>query len=271
MNRAIFVFALTLLTFACQPKKQEKESKRTTKVYLIGDSTVADYSLEDNYQQQKFPITGWGQVFQTFMAPDSLAKIEIIRTDSVIVDDRAKGGRSTRTFFQEGRWRAVYEEMQPGDFVLIQFGHNDAAESKPERYVNTQGYREFLRMFVNQTRQKGGVPVLITPVTRNYPWKEGVLLGTIHGDYPAAMKEVAAEMNVYLIDLTTTSAALFTQMGKEYVTDHYFMNLPEGVYEAYPDGQHDNTHFQPEGAKAVAGLVFEGLQKLKINRENEDF
>lgn len=145
----------------------------------------------------------------------------------------------------------------------MQFGHNDAAENKPERYVNIQGYKEFLRLFVSQTRQKGGIPVLITPVTRNYPWENDILLGTVHGDYPRAMKEVADELNVYLIDLTSTSAELFTQIGKEYVNDHFFMNLPAGVYEAYPDGQNDNTHFQPEGAKAVAGLVFEGLQKLK--------
>ncbi|WP_163707757.1 rhamnogalacturonan acetylesterase [Mangrovibacterium lignilyticum] len=263
MSRKIATLMLVLLAFACQPKSQEDDSSRPVKVYLIGDSTVADYSLEDNYQQQKFPITGWGQVFQSYLCKDSLARIELIAADSVVVDDRAKGGRSTRTFFQEGRWRAVYDEMQAGDFVLMQFGHNDAAESKPERYVNIEGYKEFLCLFVTQTRQKGGIAVLITPVTRNYPWEDGVLLGTIHGDYPGAMKEVAAELDVYLIDLTRSSAELFTKIGPDYVKENYFMNLPAGVYKAYPDGQSDNTHFQPEGAKAVAGLVFDGLQKLK--------
>ena len=109
--------------------------------------------------------------------------------------------------------------------------------------------------------------MLITPVSRNYPWSEGgVLEPTVQGEYPGAMKEVAKEMEVYLIDLTTTSAELFSQVGRDYVAEKYFMNLPAGVYEAYPDGQHDNTHFQPEGAKAVAGLVFKGLKELTLKK-----
>lgn len=260
----LFLFVLAFLAVSCSSNSSsEKEEQRPTKVYLIGDSTVADYSQENDYENKKYPITGWGQVFQAFLTKDSLAQIPLISADSVIVDDRAKGGRSTRTFFQEGRWRAVYEEMQAGDFVLMQFGHNDASESKPERYVNIEGYQEFLRLFVSQTREKGAIPILVTPVSRNYPWEDGVLLPTIHGEYPGAMKAVAEEMQVELIDLTTSSAALFSNVGKEYVKESYFMNLPAGVYPAYPDGQSDNTHFQPEGAKAVAGLVFEGLKKLQ--------
>ena len=142
---------------------------------------------------------------------------------------------------------AVYDEMQPGDFVLMQFGHNDAAESKPERYVNIEGYKEFLRLFIAQTREKGGTPVLITPVSRNYPWSdEGVLQPTIHGEYPGAMKEVAEELNVYLIDLTTTSAELFSQVGRQKVAEKYFMNLPAGLYEAYPDGSTTIRTFSPK-------------------------
>ncbi|PTN09800.1 rhamnogalacturonan acetylesterase [Mangrovibacterium marinum] len=266
MNRKLLAVVLVLLAVACQPQTQD-EDKRPAKVYLIGDSTVADYTQDDDYQSKRYPITGWGQVFQPLMTKDSLAKVAIISADSVLVDDRAKGGRSTRTFFQEGRWRAVYDEMQPGDFVLMQFGHNDAAESKPERYVNIEGYKEFLRLFIAQTREKGGTPVLITPVSRNYPWSdEGVLQPTIHGEYPGAMKEVAEELNVYLIDLTTTSAELFSQVGRQKVAEKYFMNLPAGLYEAYPDGQHDNTHFQPEGARAVAALVFKGLTELTLKK-----
>ncbi|MCC9137253.1 rhamnogalacturonan acetylesterase [Pontibacter silvestris] len=241
--------------------------KKPVTVYLIGDSTVADYANhydDEDYMSKRYPVTGWGQVFQAFMSSDSLFKVRnIIKTDSVVVADKARGGRSTRTFFEEGRWAEVFKSLQKNDVVMMQFGHNDAAENKPERYVNIQGYKEYLRLYVNQSREKGAIPVLITPVNRNYPWKDGKL-SNVHGEYPQAVKDVAQELNVPLIDLTQLSINAFTAKGKDYVTEHYFMNLPAGKYKAYPDGQNDNTHFQPEGANAVAGLVFQGMQDLKV-------
>src|SRR5690606_37632712 len=130
-------------------------------IYLIGDSTVADYSLEKDYTAKRYPLVGWGQMFEPFFAQDSLKLIKNILRNAkeVKVDDRAKGGRSTRTFFQEGRWAAVYNTLKKGDVVMIQFGHNDGSVEKTERYVNIEGYKEFLRLFVNQTRQKGAVPI----------------------------------------------------------------------------------------------------------------
>ena len=237
-------------------------------VYLVGDSTMADYSNNydegKDYMKTRYPVTGWGQVFQQFLVSDSLHKVNgIIKSDSVIVDDRARGGRSTRTFFQEGRWRTVFEDLKKDDVVIIQFGHNDAAENKTERYVDIEGYKEFLRLYVSQTRQKGAHPVILTPVARNYPW-ENDRLENVHGEYDLAAKEVAKEMDALFIDLNQRSMDHFSEKGREYVSEKYFMNLPAGVYEAYPEGQEDNTHFQPEGATAVARLVFEGMQELKI-------
>lgn len=237
-------------------------------VYLVGDSTMADYSNNydegKDYMKTRYPVTGWGQVFQQFLVSDSLHKVKgIIKSDSVIVDDRARGGRSTRTFFQEGRWRTVFEDLKKDDVVIIQFGHNDAAENKTERYVDIEGYKEFLRLYVSQTRQKGAHPIILTPVARNYPW-ENDRLENVHGEYDLAAKEVAKEMDALFIDLNQRSMDHFSEKGREYVSEKYFMNLPAGVYEAYPEGQEDNTHFQPEGATAVARLVFEGMQELKI-------
>lgn len=241
--------------------------KKPVKVYLIGDSTVADYTGDyddKDYMTTRYPVTGWGQVFQPFMRADSLSQIRnIIKADSVVVVDKARGGRSTRTFFEEGRWAEVYNALQKNDVVMMQFGHNDAAENKPERYTNVPAYKEYLRLYVHQTRQKGALPILITPVNRNYPWKDGKL-SNVHGDYPQAVKDVARELNVPLIDLTKLSIDAFTAKGQEYVTSNYFMNLPAGKYEAYPDGQKDNTHFQPEGARAVAQLVFNGMKALVL-------
>lgn len=235
-------------------------------IYLIGDSTMADYS--DNYEpgkdymETRYPLTGWGQVFQPLFSNHSLNDFEnLIKGDSVVVKDKARGGRSTRTFFQEGRWREVYDSLKPNDLVLMQFGHNDAAKNKPERYVDIQGYKEFLRLFVSQTRQKGGIPIILTPVPRNYPWEDGVL-EDVHGEYDLAPKQVAKQMGVALIDLNALARAAFTKKGKEYVSKNYYMNLPPGVYKAYPEGEDDNTHFQKQGAEVVAQIVFDALNRL---------
>lgn len=238
------------------------KSKVTT-IYLIGDSTVADYSLEKEYESKRFPQVGWGQVFQPFFQKDSLKLVKNIigKAKEVKIDDRAKGGRSTRTFFQEGRWSSVYKTLQKGDVVMMQFGHNDASEEKTERYVNIEGYKEFLRLFINQTREKGATPIVLTPVARNYPWKEGKLTN-VHGEYPQAAKDVAKELNVKLIDLNELSMSFFSSKGQEYVTQNYFMNFASGLHKAYPDGQKDNTHFQIAGGEEVARLVFNAMKKL---------
>jgi polygalacturonase/lysophospholipase L1-like esterase len=248
---------------AVEYQKGKGKKNKITKVWLIGDSTVADYSLEKDYSGKRYPIMGWGQVFQAFLASDSLKLIsQLVRTDSVLVDDRARGGRSTRSFFEEGRWSEIYRQLSPGDLVLIQFGHNDASVNKGERYTSLTGYKEFLRLYVSQTRDKGAIPILVTPVARNYPWKEG-RLGNTHGAYPAAMREVASETGTYLIDLTELSMDFFTGKGQDYVSRTYFMNFPPGLYQGYPDGSRDNTHFQPAGATAVAQLVFTAMKELR--------
>lgn len=254
---ALVAFVSILILTAFSPK-----SKVTT-IYLIGDSTVADYSLEENYQTKKFPLVGWGQVFQPFFQKDSLKLVSTIlgNAKEVKIDDRAKGGRSTRTFFQEGRWALVYNSLQKGDVVMMQFGHNDGSVEKTERYVDIEGYKEFLRLFINQTREKGATPIVMTPVARNFPWKEGKL-NNVHGEYPQAAKDVAKELNVKLIDLNELSMAFFTSKGQEYVTQKYFMTFEAGLYQGYPEGQKDKTHFQTAGGKEVAKLVFNAMKKL---------
>lgn len=275
MNNKIFYIVsfllVVLLLSGCSSqssvqKTTAKRDKKVTHIYLIGDSTVADYTgdyeLGKDYMKVRYPITGWGQVFQPFFEKDSLPNLKPgITADSVAVIDRAHGGRSTRTFFQEGRWRYVYEHLKPGDYVLMQFGHNNSSEKHTERYVNIEGYKEFLRLFVSQTKQKGANPIILTPVARNYPWKDGKLQN-VHGEYWQAPIDVAQEMNVPYIDLNKLSMEYFTRKGEDFTTNHYFMNFPENTYEAYPKGQKDNTHFQPEGAKAVASLVYQEFKKI---------
>ncbi|AVR45661.1 GDSL family lipase [Christiangramia fulva] len=255
---SVFLLSLVFLAFRSQ--------RNSITVYLVGDSTMADYTGDydpgKDYMKERYPLTGWGQVFQQFMVKDSLEEVsELIKADSVIVKDVARGGRSTRTFFQEGRWRKVVDNLEKNDIVIIQFGHNDASKDHPARYVDVEGYKEFLRLFITQSREKGAIPIILTPVARNYPWKEGHL-ENVHGEYYPAAIDVAREMNVRLIDLNKRSMDKFSEKGRDYVTKNYFMNLPARKYEAYPEGDDDNTHFQPEGAKAVAQMVFNGLKDL---------
>jgi lysophospholipase L1-like esterase len=256
LQRLILLLSFSLIFFACN-------EPRVTTLWLMGDSTMTDYAnYGEDYITERYPQMGWGQSLPKFLVPDSLKNISIFDVDSIKLVNKARGGRSSRSFFEEGRWAEIYNQLHPGDYVIIQFGHNDASESKQERYVSLPGYKEFLMLYVNQTRQKGATPILITSVCRNYPWEDDKL-GNSHGDYPQAMRDVAAEMDVYLIDLTEISANHFIQMGREYVTTNYFMNLSAGKFVAYPEGLTDNTHFQPEGAEAVARLVYEGLKNLK--------
>lgn len=257
------VLLLCALGFVITSFKKDK----VITVWLIGDSTMANYAdtaiYPEDYMKTRYPVTGWGQVFDAFMVPDSISLIKhVIDSERVIVKDKAKGGRSTRTFFQEGRWREVREQLKPHDIVIMQFGHNDAAESKPERYVDVEGYKEFLRLFITQTLQHDARPIVLTPVNRSYPWK-GDEMQSCHGAYSPAARQVAKEMKVSLIDLEKRSIELFTQKGRAFIDTTYFMNLPAGKYEAYPDGQKDGTHFQPAGATAVAQLVFNGLKELE--------
>ncbi len=266
-------FKSIFLLFFFVPLLCSQEEKPVT-MYLIGDSTMADYSgdydKDKDYMKTRYPVMGWGQVFQEIMSKKNLQPLShVINTDSVIIDNRARGGRSTRTFFEEGRWSSVDKDLEKGDMVLMQFGHNDAAENKPERFVTVEGYKEYLRLYVQQTRQKEAIPVILTPVNRNYPWEDGKLQN-VHGEYYTAAVEVAEEVEVYLIDLTQRSMDHFTEKGKDYVTGKYFMNFGPGLYEAYPEGSNDNTHFQPDGAKAVAQLVYEGLVDLKEQQQKKE-
>lgn len=253
--RAIAILLLTLVSFSAW-------ADRITHIYIASDSTAADHTLNDDYWESRHPVTGWAQKLEPLVNGDNLkALASIIDSDKVQVINRARGGRSTRTFFEEGRWRRIYRDLKPGDLVLIQFGHNDAAVEKTERYVTPEGYREYLRLFIAQTRERGAYPVLMTPVARNYPWKDGKLMND-HGEYTHAVKEIALETGTPWIDLLAKSKAFFTDRGEAYTSANYFMNLPAGKFPAYPDGQDDNTHFQPEGAEEVAKLVYQGLADI---------
>ncbi len=266
MKNLLF-FKLYFIVIAIEMFGHQSVFSQGSNIFLMGDSTMANY--EDNYDvgvdyyETRFPVTGWGQAFKMWMNVDSLKQIKhFVKPSKTKLINLARGGRSTRTFFQEGRWRQIDQQLKPKDLVIIQFGHNDAAKNKPERYVDVEGFKTFLRFYVETVRSKKAIPVLLTPVARNYPWENGVLQN-VHGEYDEAVKEIARETECFFIDLNELSRSYFTAVGQEMTTQKYFMNLEAGKYKAYPEGQKDNTHFQPEGARAVAQLVFNELVAFK--------
>ena len=166
-------------------------------IHLMGDSTMAEKDLPKAGAER-----GWGMMFQNFLDPSA-----------VTVVNYAQNGRSTKSFIDLGLWDKVLDAVQEGDYVFIQFGHNDAKESDPARYAAPWGaYQENLRLFVDGVRSKGATPVLLTPVARRW-FKDGVLDRNCHTDYPAAMKAVAEEKGVPLLDITTPTLDWLEALG----------------------------------------------------------
>ena len=221
-------------------------SQKKTKVWMIGDSTMCYYGPE------RAPLTGWGMPFATFF--DSTLQF----------DNRAKGGRSTRTFISENRWQPIADSLQGGDYVLIQFGHNDEAkeEKYKDRYTPPEDYRKNLIRFITETRNKNAYPVLITPVSRMRFDKKGNALET-HTEYTAIVLEVAKEQRVPVVDLDKESRQLYQKLGPE-ATKLLFMQLEPGEHPFYPEGSKDNTHFNELGARKMAQIVLSAVRSLQL-------
>ena len=216
-------------------------STKPITIYMIGDSTMSIKA------PRAYPETGWGMPFAGFF--DSTVK----------VDNRAKNGRSTRTFISENLWQPVFDNLNEGDYVFIQFGHNDESKEKTERYTTPDQYKENLTRFVKETRSKKAIPVLLTPVSRRRFDKEGNALET-HAAYSPLVKEVAKALNVLFIDLDTKSKDLYQQMGVEN-SRLLFLQLKPGEHPNYPGGKDDNTHFNELGARLIAQIV---LAEVKV-------
>ena len=206
------------------------------RVFLIGDSTMADKPLTGN------PERGWGQVFPLFLK------------EGIAVENHARNGRSTKSFLREGRWAAVREKLQPGDYVLIQFGHNDAKKDDTTRYAEARtDYRANLLTFVRETRARGAMPVLITPVVRRRFDAQGKFFD-VHGEYPGVVRELGEQEQVQVIDLQRKSMELVERLG-ELESKTLFLHVPPGIHSALGKGKTDDTHFCWRGAAAMAGLV----------------
>ena len=204
------------------------------------------------YEPNRAPLTGWGMAFANFF--DS----------SVIIQNKAKGGRSTRTFLSENRWQPIVDSLQAGDYVFMQFGHNDEAkeEKYKERYTSIPDYKTNLIKFIKESVAKNAIPILITPVTRMKFDKHGNIQET-HKEYSAAVFEVSKQYNIPVIDLDKMSRDLLQKFGKEN-SKLLFMQLDSLQHPNYPAGQKDNTHFNEYGARRMAQIVLMEIKNLKL-------
>lgn len=214
------------------------------KVYLIGDSTMAEK------QVKAFPEAGWGMPFKHFF--DS----------SVIVCNHAQNGRSTRTFLEENRWKPVVGSLKPGDYVFIQFGHNDEVKTK-KSYTPEKEFRQNLIKYVRETKAKKANPILLTPVARRKFDTSGKIEET-HAIYSAIVREVATELKVPLIDLDRKSQSLLQELGPEN-SKFLFNHLRPGEHPNYPEGKEDDTHFNELGARKTAQLVLTEIKSLNLD------
>ena len=233
--KKLFLFSLVIL-FAFRPAEKQVQ------VFLIGDSTLSTKKPGDA------PETGWGMVLQDYFV-----------AENVSVQNHAQNGRSSKSFITEGRWKAVLQDLKPGDWVFIQFGHNDQKDKDTSRFTAPNGeYRKNLIRFVKETQAKGGKAVLITPVMRRRFDEKGVFFDT-HGEYPAAVKAVATELKVPLIDLHAKSGEVIKTMGPD-ASKELFMHLDAGIFSRTPKGLIDDTHFSGYGAAVMASIVADGIK-----------
>ncbi|MDC0771888.1 rhamnogalacturonan acetylesterase [Streptomyces sp. HD] len=235
-RRQVGVAAAATVPFALAGTGTAQARRRSRTLYIAGDSTAAQKYAD------AAPETGWGMALPFFLR------------NSMLVSNHAVNGRSSKSFVDEGRLDVVLRAIRPGDFLLIQFAHNDEKATDPTRYTEPwTTYQEYLRLYVDGARERGARPVLATAVERRRFDADGNSVPT-HGDYPAAMRALAQEKRVTLLDIQALSLALWQRIGVE-ETKKYFN---------WTAAEQDNTHFNPPGAIAVARLVAQELLRARV-------
>jgi lysophospholipase L1-like esterase len=235
-RRQLASAALASVPLAARPPRGGRPAREVRTLFVAGDSTAAQKYADEA------PETGWGMALPFFLR------------DGLGADDRALNGRSSKSFVDEGHLAALLADIRPGDLLLVQFAHNDEKATDPTRYTAPwTTYQDYLRRYIEGARQRGARPVLATPVERRRFDADGNAVPT-HGDYPAAMRALAREEGVALLDIEALSLALWQRLGAE-KTKAYFN---------WTASEQDNTHFNPPGAIAVARLVARELLRTRV-------
>lgn len=233
MKYLLIIFLISATCFA-----------QKTTIYTIGDSTMANKKDPD-----KNPEHGWAQVLQPFFK------------DNFVVENKAVNGRSTKSFINENRWDSIYKKLKKGDYVLIEFGHNDEKIEDSTRYTNPHtSYRYNLIKFINESRKKGAIPILLTSIARRNFNEKGVLVPT-HGDYPLETRLTAQEYELPFIDLEYYTEQLEQSYGPEKSKQlHLHFKAGENTY--YDKDKADDTHLSLKGASAIAQIVVNQIKLL---------
>lgn len=236
-----YIFIYTLIFLSLTATAQDKPT-----LYLIGDSTMSDKK-----DSEINPEHGWGQMLPELM------------TTEINIENHAVNGRSTRSFIAEGRWEKVRNKLNSGDFVFIQFGHNDQKIEDPERYTNpyTQ-YRANLEKFVKEAREKGATPILLSSIVRRNFNEQGVLVDT-HGEYPLVTRMVSNDLQVPFIDMQLLTEQLEISYGPE-DSKSLHLHIQAGENEYEPEGMQDDTHLSEKGATLVASLALQEIYRKDL-------
>lgn len=227
MRKLVILLGLFQMAFVMPAKEK-------VTIWMCGDSTM---SIKE---KKAYPETGWGMPFVYFW--DSTTAIENL----------AKNGRSTSSFRNEGLWQIVLDKATEGDYVFIQFGHNDEVPTK-KTYTTEVEFKNNLKRYVAEARGKKAIPVLLTPMARRKFDANGKIEGT-HDVYSQIVRDVAKEEKVILFDMDRITQQLYQQFGVEN-SKLIFLQLKPGEHPNYPDGKEDNTHFNELGARLIAQLV----------------
>lgn len=224
------------------PNRTEKGEKTT--IYIAGDSTAQTYDYKKVY-----PQTGWGQMFADYF------------TNEVVIENRSMAGRSSKSYNNDGRLDKILTEMHPGDYVFIQFGINDGAENKPERYISVEDYKKLItEKYMGEVTKRGGTPVLMTATAAGWWDEEKGNFMESRDDYADPTREIAKETGCKFIDINRIMTDAWNTMDKDDVLSGYFVCEPLES-KAYPVGTNDTTHMKPKGAKRVAGMVAEAVRE----------
>lgn len=211
-------------------------------IYIAGDSTAEAKTLIEK------PMSGWGEHIHAFI--DSTFRI----------NNQAIGGRSTKSFLDQKRLDAILDEMKQGDYLLIQFGHNDQKIEDPTRYTEPFGsYQTNLRQFISKSREKEAIPVLLSSISRRV-FRDGKVDRDSLGNYSEAMKQVALEEKATYIDVNRLSCDFLDELGEE-KSKSLFLHIPERENPNYPEGLIDDTHFSELGGETFAKMIAEELKK----------